>query len=108
MPITRYAAYLKNHRQYDAYAELLETHFNFETVDGLMCRSTLSVGWDGRVYDCDFNQALGLALGNGTKACAPVTVTLASATSWPCTYRPPLFTMICPAIWVKPPEPRLI
>ena len=66
MPITRYAAYLKNHRQYDTYAELLETHFNFETVDGLMCRSTLSVGWDGRVYDCDFNQALGLALGNGT------------------------------------------
>ena len=36
--------------------------FNPATVDGLMCRYTLSVGWDGRLYDCDFNQMLDLAL----------------------------------------------
>jgi hypothetical protein len=36
--------------------------FNPATVDGLMCRYTLSVGWDGRLYDCDFNQMLDLSL----------------------------------------------
>ena len=37
--------------------------FNPATVDGLMCRTTLSVSWDGRLYDCDFNQMLDLGLG---------------------------------------------
>jgi len=42
---------------------LLVNHFNPATVPGLMCRSLLSVAWDGRVYDCDFNQMLELPLG---------------------------------------------
>jgi hypothetical protein len=36
----------------------LQCAFNPQTVDSVMCRTTLSVGWDGRLYDCDFNQML--------------------------------------------------
>jgi hypothetical protein len=43
----------------------LVTSFNPGTVAGLMCRSLVSVGWDGRLYDCDFNQMLDLPLSNG-------------------------------------------
>jgi hypothetical protein len=48
----------------------LVSSFNPAAVDGLMCRSTLSVGWDGRLYDCDFNQMLDL----GTDAETPQTI----------------------------------
>ena len=65
MPITRYAKYLKAFEQYDEYVKLLHESFNSATLDGLMCRNTLSVGWDGALYDCDFNQALGMGLANG-------------------------------------------
>ena len=41
---------------------LLVNHFNPAAVDGLMCRSLVSVGWDGRLYDCDFNQMLEIEL----------------------------------------------
>ena len=41
------------------YLDLLVRNFNPDTVDTLMCRNTLSVSWDGSVYDCDFNQQLG-------------------------------------------------
>ncbi len=61
-PIARFAQDLRAHGQWDAYLELLANSFNPATVDGLMCRSTLSVGWRGEVYDCDFNQMLGLQL----------------------------------------------
>ena len=64
MPITRYAKYLKAFGQYDDYVELLIQNFNPQTLPGLMCRNTLSVGWDGRLYDCDFNQVLGMEIGN--------------------------------------------
>jgi hypothetical protein len=46
---------------------LLVNHFNPETVPDLMCRSLLSVGWDGQLYDCDFNQMLELPLGAASK-----------------------------------------
>ena len=65
MPITRYAKYLNAFNQYENYVELLINSFNASTLDGLMCRNTLSVGWDGRFYDCDFNQMLGMAMRNG-------------------------------------------
>jgi radical SAM/Cys-rich protein len=64
-PIARFAEDLRQHGQWDAYLELLANSFNPATVDGLMCRSTLSVDHRGRLYDCDFNQMLELALGNG-------------------------------------------
>jgi radical SAM/Cys-rich protein len=65
MPITRYATHLKLRREYDPYMELLETNFNPGTVDQVMCRDLISIGWDGWVYDCDFNQMLDLPIANG-------------------------------------------
>jgi len=65
MPITRYATHLKLRGEYDRYMELLETNFNAMTLDQVMCRNLVSVGWEGSVYDCDFNQMLDLAITNG-------------------------------------------
>ena len=62
LPIARYADYLDARGQYDAYMSLLVSHLNVATVPGLMCRALVSVGWDGQVYDCDFNQMLELPL----------------------------------------------
>ncbi len=61
-PIARFAEDLRARGQWDAYLELLANNFNPSTVDGLMCRTTLSVGWQGQVFDCDFNQMLDLPL----------------------------------------------
>jgi radical SAM/Cys-rich protein len=62
MPITRYAMHLKLRGEYDRYVELLSANFNAATLDQVMCRNLVSVGWDGSVYDCDFNQMLGLPI----------------------------------------------
>lgn len=62
MPITRYETHLKLRGEYDRYLELLETHFNAATLDQVMCRNLISVGWNGSIYDCDFNQMLELPL----------------------------------------------
>lgn len=67
MPITRYRKYLEAIGAYDAYVHLLEKSFQPENLAQLMCLSTLSVGWDGMVYDCDFNQALNMPAGNPKK-----------------------------------------
>lgn len=64
-PITRYATHLKLRGEYDLYMALLETNFNASTVDQVMCRNLISIGWDGWVYDCDFNQMLDLPIANG-------------------------------------------
>lgn len=58
LPIARFAADLREHGQWDYYMELLANSFNPATVDGLMCRSTINIGWQGEVFDCDFNQML--------------------------------------------------
>ncbi len=60
LPIGRFASYLRRNNKLDEYMELLTNAFNPATVDGLMCRNTISVGWRGEVYDCDFNQQLGM------------------------------------------------
>ena len=60
MPISRFLEWLEASDNLEGYMELLVNAFNPGTVQGLMCRNTLSVSWDGRVYDCDFNQMLGL------------------------------------------------
>ncbi|MDE2026974.1 MAG: arsenosugar biosynthesis radical SAM protein ArsS [Candidatus Omnitrophica bacterium] len=65
MPITRYAKYLKAFDRLESYTELLVNNFNPHTLDGLMCRNTLNVSWDGKLYDCDFNQMLGMGMRNG-------------------------------------------
>jgi radical SAM/Cys-rich protein len=62
MPITRYAAHLKLRGEYEEYTRLLAKSFNSATLDQVMCRNLVSIGWDGSVYDCDFNQMLDLPL----------------------------------------------
>ena len=62
MPISRFLDDLMRQGKMDEYMQQLIASFNPAAVDGLMCRSTLSVGWDGRLYDCDFNQMLELGL----------------------------------------------
>lgn len=58
MPISRFAAWLHREGRYDEYMRLLVENFNPTAIGGLMCRNTLSVGWRGELYDCDFNQML--------------------------------------------------
>ncbi len=58
MPISRYLEWLEETDNLQGYMETLVNAFNPATIDGLMCRNTLSISWDGRVFDCDFNQML--------------------------------------------------
>jgi radical SAM/Cys-rich protein len=60
MPIARFASWLRHNGKYVEYMDTLRQAFNPTTVDALMCRNTLNIGWQGEVYDCDFNQQLGL------------------------------------------------
>jgi len=69
MPISRFANQLHRWGKYDEYMGLLVNHFNPQTVPGLMCRDLVSAGWEGTLYDCDFNQMLELPIPgrNGTR-----------------------------------------
>lgn len=60
LPIARFATWLRHQGKYEEYLSLIVEAFNPATVHGLMCRNTLSVGWGGEVFDCDFNQMLGM------------------------------------------------
>jgi radical SAM/Cys-rich protein len=62
MPINRFRRWLKAHGEYDDYMNLLYENFNPSTVNGLMCKYYLNVGWDGKIYDCEFNQFLGITI----------------------------------------------
>jgi radical SAM/Cys-rich protein len=62
MPISRFLEDLRSSGQYERYMELLVSNFNLAAVQNVMCRSMISVGWDGTLYDCDFNQMLELPL----------------------------------------------
>ena len=62
LPIKRFADFLRLNGQHAAYMGLLVNHFNPRTVQNLMCRSLVSVGWDGKLYDCDFNQMIELSM----------------------------------------------
>ncbi len=63
MPISRYLDYLLSSGNYSRYMDKLISAFNPASVQNLMCRNTISVGWDGYLYDCDFNQMLDLKVG---------------------------------------------
>ena len=67
MPISRYLEWLAESGNLEQYMQRLVESFNPATIGGVMCRSMISVGWDGRLYDCDFNQMLDL----GVEASAP-------------------------------------
>lgn len=62
MPIARFAEQLRRWGKHEEYMGLLVNHFNPDTVPELMCRSLVSVGWEGALYDCDFNQMLALPI----------------------------------------------
>jgi radical SAM/Cys-rich protein len=68
MPIHRFAGFLRLNGQFEAYMSLLVNHFSPRNVEGLMCRSLVSVGWEGTLYDCDFNQMLELGMNRETEA----------------------------------------
>jgi radical SAM/Cys-rich protein len=65
MPISRFLDDLVRHQQRDAYLRTLIDAYNPAAAVGVMCRTMLSVGWDGRLFDCDFNQMLDLELADG-------------------------------------------
>jgi radical SAM/Cys-rich protein len=65
MPISRFLDYLERSGNLQRYMEQLVEAYNPRAVDRLMCRTMLSVGWDGRLHDCDFNQMLDLTVVNG-------------------------------------------
>lgn len=62
MPIKRFGDYLLSKRQFHDYLRLLKENFSAANLPGLMCRNLVSVDWQGYLYDCDFNQQLGLRL----------------------------------------------
>jgi radical SAM/Cys-rich protein len=65
MPIGRFLSELRRQSRESEYLQLLRDSFNPETLEGLMCRHQISVGWDGTLYDCDFNLALGWPVDHG-------------------------------------------
>jgi radical SAM/Cys-rich protein len=65
MPIGRYLDYLQMTDNYEDYMTALVNAFNPATLTDIMCRATLSVAWDGKLYDCDFNQVLGMTVNHG-------------------------------------------
>jgi radical SAM/Cys-rich protein len=71
MPINRFKQQLKKLGAYDEYMTRLVNAYNPAAAEGVMCRSLVSVGYDGRIYDCDFNQMLELGITGGGK---PMTV----------------------------------
>ncbi len=60
LPISRFLDYLIQSGNYREYMDSLSNAFNPATIEGLMCRNSLSISWDGYIYDCDFNQMLDL------------------------------------------------
>lgn len=63
LPVSRFASWLRHNGQYEQYLALLIESFNPATVEGLMCRDTINVSWEGEVFDCDFNQMMKLPIG---------------------------------------------
>jgi radical SAM/Cys-rich protein len=65
MPIHRFKEQLERHGTYEDYMTKLINAFNPTAANGVMCRSLISVGYDGKIYDCDFNQMLDMQIFNG-------------------------------------------
>lgn len=69
LPINRFAQFLERQGKSEEYQRLLTESFNPAAVNSLMCRFLISVDWQGRVYDCDFNQMLELPMGRKETRC---------------------------------------
>ena len=65
MPISRFLEFLLRSGNYERYMEKLANAYNPAAAAGVMCRDTISIGWDGALYDCDFNQMLDLPVASG-------------------------------------------
>lgn len=65
MPIQRFGSQLISKHQFHDYMHLLKGAHRDDNLDGVMCRTMISIGWQGEVFDCDFNQMLGMPLGAG-------------------------------------------
>ena len=74
MPIARFLEELQRDGHVNCYLKLLQGAFNANALDGLMCRDTLSVGADGRLFDCDFNQMLDQPLRDQTSSIETITL----------------------------------
>ena len=67
IPINRYLDYLMNSGNYETYMGKLVKAYNPVAAANVMCRNTISIGWDGYLYDCDFNQMLEMKVGTKSK-----------------------------------------
>lgn len=67
LPVARFAAWLRHSGTLEEYMALLIDSFNPATIDGLMCRDTINVSWQGEVFDCDFNQMVQLPMGGSDR-----------------------------------------
>jgi radical SAM/Cys-rich protein len=67
LPITRFEAFLARTGSLETYRDLLARSFNAATVESLMCRTTINVGYQGDLFDCDFNQMLDLPVSGGSR-----------------------------------------
>ena len=65
MPVGRFRQFLLRSGNFEKYMDRLVAAFNPATLCGVMCRRMVNVGWDGRLYDCDFNQMIGLGIAEG-------------------------------------------
>ena len=65
MPIKRFGSALLSRGEFESYMNKLKTSYRAENLESVMCKSLISVDWEGYVYDCDFNQMLGIGLGAG-------------------------------------------
>ncbi len=66
MPIQRFGSMLLSKGEFNRYLQLLQDNFRESNLEGVMCRSLVSVDWQGNLYDCDFNQQLGIVLAGGS------------------------------------------
>jgi len=62
MPIQRFGSTLISRGEFASYMQLLKDAYSEENLDGVMCRSLISIDWQGFIFDCDFNQMLGLPM----------------------------------------------
>ena len=67
MPIKRFGSTLISRGEFGSYLQLLESSYQEKNLESVMCKTLLSIDWEGYVYDCDFNQMLGLPLGDTEK-----------------------------------------
>jgi len=65
LPVGRFLAYLNSSGNFERYMDRLVSSYNPSAAANVMCKSLISVGWDGTLYDCDFNQMLGMAVNHG-------------------------------------------